>query len=125
MTQTKSQKRKGEEGPIISPRRSPRFQQQQQTSSSSDFPRRSPRLRSRRSTPFPKQKIVFSPPPKLKNKVRFAASADTVSQRRLQRISRFYRAVGKAEKNALGLGLGLVLTTLTGWLIYKHFLEKM
>ena len=117
MAPTKSQIRNGEEGPI-SPRRSPRFQKKEPTS---EFPRRSPRLMKRRKTPFPTEKIIFSPPPKLKSKVRFAASVDANSQRRLQCITRFYRTVDKTKRNALGLGIGLVLTTLTGWLIYKRF----
>ena len=99
----------------ISPRRSPRLVK------ANSVPRRSPRIQNskvkRRSTPFPKEKIIFSPPPKPKHtKVHFSVSVDT--QRRVQlkrRISRFLLAAEKAKVGiALCLGLGFA------HLVYKH-----
>jgi len=102
MASTKSQRKNGDED-SLSPRRSPRFQKQ----ASAEIPRRSPRLMQRRKTPFPKEKIIFSPPPKQKQtRVRFAANVDPETQPQ-----------NKAQMAALGLGTVLVLTTLVWWLI--------
>lgn len=112
MTPTKSPKRNGEEE-SISPRRSPRL-----VANTNSLPRRSPRLRARRNTPFPREKIILSPPPKPKPiKVHFPANVD--AQKQFQRISRVMKA-DYAKVVAFGLGLLGLATLLSGWLMYKQ-----